>query len=74
MEGEIVVAERLGKISALEKGPEKIASYVLLPGQLFCDWFDIQDRESVILLRMFINLSIYGKLAILLMLPFMDFM
>lgn len=70
----MVITERLEKISGIESRTDRIASFILLPGQLFCDWLDIQDRESVILLRMFINLSIYGKLAILLMLPFLDFM
>lgn len=71
-EVEMVIARRLEKIAAIENRTDKIASFILLPGQLFCDWFNIQDEESVILLRIFINLSIYGKVAILMMLPFLD--
>ena len=36
----------------------------LWPGEHFCNWLDVRDPDSRLLLRMFVNLSIYGKIAL----------
>ncbi|NJM35951.1 MAG: hypothetical protein HC850_16095 [Rhodomicrobium sp.] len=51
-----------------EIGEKAVAVAFLLPGDLVCDWLGIKDGESRFLLRMFVNLSVYGKIAILLLL------
>ena len=66
----MLLAKRLEQISVLESRADRAASLFLLPGQLFCDWLKVPDEESAFLLRVFVNLSIYGKVAILTMLPF----
>ena len=34
------------------------------PGDRFCDFLDIRDPDSRLLLRMFVNLTVYGKVAL----------
>ena len=36
----------------------------LLPGERVCDWLDVRDADSRVLLRMFVNLTVYGKVAL----------
>ncbi|MEM1198495.1 MAG: hypothetical protein AAGI06_04225 [Pseudomonadota bacterium] len=36
---------------------------VLLPGEYVCNWLGVEDPDSRMLLRMFVNLSIYGKIG-----------
>ena len=36
----------------------------LWPGEHFCNWLNIRDPDSRLLLRMFVNLTIYGKVAL----------
>ena len=36
----------------------------LWPGDRFCDWLDVREPDSRMLLRMFINLTVYGKVAL----------
>ncbi len=43
---------------------EAAMHYVLWPGDRFCDWLEVCDPDSRMLLRMFINLTIYGKVAL----------
>ena len=60
---------RLHDIGKLSFGP-RLGSYFILPGEIFCDWVNVEDPESRMLLRMFVNLTVYGKIAVLLVLPF----
>lgn len=46
----------------------KKTSVFLLPGELVCNWLNVQDKESRMLLRMFVNLSVYGKIGVVLLL------
>lgn len=39
----------------------------LAPGNLFCDLVGVQDQDSRFLLRMFVNLTVYGKAAVILL-------
>ena len=43
---------------------EAAMNYILWPGERFCDWLNIRDPDSRMLMRMFINLTIYGKVAL----------
>ena len=43
-------------------GPARL---FLLPDELVCDWLSIEDPDSRLLLRLFVNLSVYGKVAVL---------
>ena len=51
-------AVKTGRIT----GPARL---FLLPGELVCDWLSIEDPDSRLLLRLFVNLSVYGKVAVL---------
>ena len=37
--------------------------WVLMPGEYVCNWLGIEDPDSRMLLRMFVNLSIYAKIG-----------
>lgn len=39
---------------------EKIAYWLLRPGDYVCDVFDVRDVSNRYLLRMFLNLSVYA--------------
>ena len=43
---------------------ESAAYYFLWPGERFCNWLDVRDQDSRMLLRMFVNLTVYGKVAL----------
>ena len=43
---------------------EAAIRYFLWPGDRFCDWLDVREPDSRMLLRMFINLTVYGKVAL----------
>ncbi|MEM8936821.1 MAG: hypothetical protein AAGC77_10480 [Pseudomonadota bacterium] len=43
---------------------------LLFPGEYVCDRLGIEDQDSRYLLRMFVNLTVYGKVALLILLPF----
>ena len=59
-------------ITAYSQGKAKEKSKILLaPGELVCDWLKVKDHDSRMLLRMFVNLSVYGKIAVILMLIIM---
>ena len=45
--------------------PQKLAKLFLWPGDAVCNHFDIEDEDSRMLLRMFVNLSVYGKISVL---------
>ena len=44
---------------------ERIAKAVLWPGEKVCDLLNIEGPESRMLFRMFINLSIYAKIVVI---------
>ena len=44
---------------------ERIAKAVLWPGEKVCDLIRIEEPESRLLLRIFINLTIYAKAAVI---------
>ena len=44
---------------------ERIAKAVLWPGEKVCDLLNIEGTESRMLFRMFINLSIYAKVVVI---------
>ena len=43
---------------------KKAGEILILPGNLVCDWFNIEQGEGRMLLRLFINLVIYCKIAV----------
>ena len=43
--------------------PGDRVSWLLKPGEYVCDWLQVEDPDSRLLLRLFVNLSIYAKLA-----------
>lgn len=45
------------------KPEDKDLPWLLLPGEYVCDWLGVKDPDSRMLLRMFVNLSIYGKIG-----------
>ncbi|MEL7028845.1 MAG: hypothetical protein AAGL49_06415 [Pseudomonadota bacterium] len=47
-----------------------LGGWVLYPGEVVCRWLRVEDEESKALLRMFVNLTVYGKLALLAAWPF----
>ena len=49
----------------------RLGRWFLAPGDIVCDWLKVRDADSRMLLRMFVNLTVYGKLAILIVLPFL---
>lgn len=49
---------------------DRMGKLFLLPGDLVCDWLGVGDRDSRFLLRMFVNLSVYGHVAVMLVFPF----
>ena len=44
----------------------------LLPGEFVCRWLGVTDKESKMLLRLFVNLTVYGKIAVLILMVAMD--
>jgi hypothetical protein len=50
--------------------PRDRVPWILKPGEYVCDWLQVHDPDSRLLLRLFVNLSIYAKLAGLLTLAF----
>ena len=44
---------------------QKIAELFLWPGDAVCNLFKIDDPDSRMLLRMFVNLTVYGKVGVL---------
>lgn len=49
---------------------KKMGNAFLFPGEYVCDRLNIKDQDSRYLLRMFINLTVYGKIAVLIIMPF----
>ena len=49
---------------------DRAAEIFLWPGNAVCDALKIADPESRMLLRMFVNLSIYAKVAVMVALAF----
>ena len=45
--------------------------WILKPGELVCDWFGVTDPDSRMLLRMFVNLTIYSKITVSLAIMFL---
>ena len=45
--------------------PHKMAELFLWPGDAVCNLFGVEDEDSRMLLRMFVNLSVYGKISVL---------
>ena len=45
--------------------PHKLAELFLWPGDAVCNLFGVEDEDSRMLLRMFVNLSVYGKISVL---------
>ncbi|MEM7619641.1 MAG: hypothetical protein AAF228_04130 [Pseudomonadota bacterium] len=41
-----------------------VSEWILLPGDIVCNWLQVEDHDSRMLLRMFINLAVYSKLAV----------
>ena len=37
--------------------------WLLKPGEIVCNWFGVEDPDSRILLRMFVNLTLYSKIG-----------
>lgn len=62
--------ESIVRLRAARSLRERAGLLFLLPGDLVCDWLGVKDGESRFLLRMFVNLGVYGKIAILLTLAF----
>ena len=46
---------------------EGVAAYVLMPGEIICSVLGVNDPDSRLILRMFVNLTIYAKLGLLAM-------
>ncbi len=44
---------------------KRMAECFLWLGEAVCNLFKIEDSDSRMLLRMFVNLTIYGKLSVL---------
>lgn len=44
---------------------DRILCALLYPGTLACDLFGVRDPDGRMILRMFVNLSVYSKLAVL---------
>ncbi len=47
--------------------PHPLLNAFLAPGNLFCDLVGVEDQDSRFLLRMFVNLTVYGKAAVILL-------
>lgn len=43
----------------------------VLPGEVVCNWLKVHDHDSRMLLRMFVNLAVYGKIAVFVLLMYM---
>ena len=41
----------------------QLMDWMLWPGDAACDYLNIEDPDSRMLLRMFINLTVYAKIA-----------
>ena len=41
----------------------RLMDWMLWPGDAACDYLNIKDPDSRMLLRMFINLTVYAKIA-----------
>ncbi len=37
--------------------------WLLKPGEIVCNWFEVEDPDSRFLLRLFVNLTIYSKIG-----------
>ncbi len=46
---------------------------LLLPGELACRWLKVKDEESKMLLRLFVNLTVYGKVSVAILLIALGF-
>ena len=46
---------------------EGLAAYVLMPGEIICTALGVKEPDSRMLLRMFVNLTVYAKLGLLAM-------
>ncbi|MEM7303143.1 MAG: hypothetical protein AAF468_18840 [Pseudomonadota bacterium] len=44
---------------------QKLADLFFWPGNAVCDLFEVKDPDSRMLLRMFVNLTVYGKITVL---------
>lgn len=49
----------------------RVAAVMLWPGNWVCDRLGVEEGESRFLLRMFVNLTVYGKVAVILLWPFL---
>ena len=43
----------------------RLVELFLWPGDAVCNLFEVEDADSRMLLRMFVNLSVYGKISVL---------
>ena len=57
-------------MSALQTSMNSIANALLWPGDVAAGALNITDPDGRMLFRMFVNVSVYGKLAVLVALMF----
>jgi hypothetical protein len=38
--------------------------WIIKPGDIVCDWLKVEDADSRGLLRLFVNLTLYAKIAV----------
>lgn len=44
---------------------ERVAAFILTPGDKVCDMLKFEGDDSRLILRMFVNLTIFSKLGVL---------
>jgi hypothetical protein len=62
----ITIANVFASVRTPLQGQEK-TNLFLLPGELVARKLNVTDPESKMLLRLFVNLTVYGKVAVILL-------
>ena len=61
-----------GAIRAAMTTTDKIAAVILWPGNRICDLLGVEGDDHRLILRLFMNLLIYGALSLAIMLILID--
>ena len=54
------------------KTSDKIAAVILWPGNKICNFLGVEGEDHRLILRLFMNLLIYGALSLIIMLSVID--
>lgn len=61
-----------GAMRAAMKTSDKIAAVLLFPGNKICDLLGVEGEDHRLILRLFMNLLIYGAVSLSVMLILID--